>query len=95
MAAILAVAAVGFMMITGRMAWRSGARTVAGCFVLFGAPTIAEGLQASLASESAVLYEPPRSLRAELSEAADLRVPKQTTSPGGYDPYAGSSLTFP
>ena len=45
--AVMAVAAVGFMMLTGRMNWRFGATVIIGCFVLFGAATIVAGIQAA------------------------------------------------
>ena len=35
--AVMAVAAVGFMMLTGRMNWRFGATVILGCFIIFGA----------------------------------------------------------
>ena len=38
--AVMAVAAVGFMMLTGRLNWRFGATVIIGCFVLFGAASI-------------------------------------------------------
>jgi len=44
--AVMAVAAVGFMMLTGRMNWRFGATVIIGCFVLFGAGAIVSGIQA-------------------------------------------------
>ncbi len=43
--AVMAVAAVGFMMLTGRMNWRFGATVIIGCFVLFGASAIVSGIQ--------------------------------------------------
>jgi len=43
--AVMAVAAVGFMMLTGRMNWRFGATVIVGCFVLFGAGAIMSGIQ--------------------------------------------------
>ena len=46
MVAVMAVAAVGFMMLTGRMNWRFGATVIIGCFILFGAATIVGGIQA-------------------------------------------------
>ena len=46
-AAIIAVAAVGFLMLTGRMNWRYGATVIFGCFVLFGAAAIVAGIQAT------------------------------------------------
>ena len=44
--AVIAVAAVGFMMLTGRMNWRYGATVIIGVFILFGAATIVGGIQA-------------------------------------------------
>lgn len=43
--AVMAVAAVGFMMLTGRMNWRFGATVIIGCFILFGASAIVAGIQ--------------------------------------------------
>jgi len=45
--AVMAVAAVGFMMLTGRMNWRYGATVILGCFILFGATTIVSGIRAA------------------------------------------------
>ncbi len=45
--AVMAVAAVGFMMLTGRMNWRFGATVIIGCFVLFGAGAIVSGIQSA------------------------------------------------
>lgn len=44
-AAVIAVAAVGFMMLTGRINWRHGAVVILGCFVLFGAASIVAGIR--------------------------------------------------
>lgn len=45
--AVMAVAAVGFMMLTGRLNWRFGATVIIGCFVLFGAGAIVTGIQSA------------------------------------------------
>lgn len=45
--AVIAVAMVGFMMLTGRMNWRFGATVILGCFILFGAASIVAGIQAT------------------------------------------------
>lgn len=45
--AVMAVAAVGFMMLTGRLNWRYGATVILGCFILFGATTIVGGIRAA------------------------------------------------
>lgn len=46
-AAVIAVAAIGFLMLTGRMNWRYGAVVVLGCFILFGAASIVGGIQSA------------------------------------------------
>lgn len=48
-AAVIAVAACGFMMLTGRMNWKFGATVIMGCFVLFGATAIVAGIQSAAA----------------------------------------------
>jgi type IV secretory pathway VirB2 component (pilin) len=45
--AVIAVAMVGFMMLTGRVNWRFGATVIVGCFVLFGASAIVTGIQST------------------------------------------------
>jgi type IV secretion system protein VirB2 len=47
--AVMAVAAVGFMMLTGRMNWRFGATVIIGTFILFGAGAIVSGIQTAAA----------------------------------------------
>jgi type IV secretion system protein VirB2 len=44
-AAVIAVAIIGFMMLTGRMNWKHGLTVIVGCFILFGAATIVGGIQ--------------------------------------------------
>ncbi|MFN2099889.1 TrbC/VirB2 family protein [Altererythrobacter sp. MF3-039] len=48
--AVMAVAAVGFMMLTGRLNWRFGATVIIGVFILFGAASIVAGIQGVAAS---------------------------------------------
>lgn len=45
--AVIAVAAVGFLMLAGRMNWRYGATVIVGCFILFGAASIVGGIQST------------------------------------------------
>jgi len=47
--AVIAVASVGFMMLTGRINWRYGATVILGCFILFGASSIVAGIHSSAA----------------------------------------------
>lgn len=46
-AAVIAVAACGFMMLTGRLDWRRGLTVIVGCFVIFGAASIVAGIRAA------------------------------------------------
>ena len=43
--AVIAVAAVGFLMLTGRINWKYGATVVLGLFILFGAASIVAGIR--------------------------------------------------
>ena len=45
--AVIAVASVGFLMLTGRINWRYGATVIVGCFILFGAASIVAGIQST------------------------------------------------
>ena len=47
--AVIAVASVGFMMLTGRINWRYGVTVILGCFILFGAATIVAGIRSTAA----------------------------------------------
>src|SRR6478609_4175777 len=47
--AVMAVAACGFMMLTGRLNWRFGATVIIGVFILFGAASIVAGIQSAAA----------------------------------------------
>ena len=44
-AAVIAVAAVGFLMLTGRIDWRRGLTVIVGAFVIFGAVSIVAGIR--------------------------------------------------
>ena len=45
--AVIAVASVGFLMLTGRINWRHGAVVILGCFILFGAASIVGGIKST------------------------------------------------
>jgi len=44
-AAVIAVAVVGFLMLTGRIEWRRGLTVIVGCFIIFGAAAIVAGIR--------------------------------------------------
>ncbi len=48
-AAVIAIATIGFMMLTGRVNWRFGATVIFGCFVIFGASSIVAGIHSTAA----------------------------------------------
>ena len=81
---VLAIAFVGLMLMSGRLAVRDGARVMLGCFVLLGAPLIAAGLRGVADEASASVAMEP--LVIEPAPAAP------PLPPSTYDPYAGASL---
>lgn len=88
--AVVAVAVVGMLMLSGRIDWRRGARVVAGCFILFGAPAIAAGLLglAGDAASGPVVAPAPSAVEPAPRPQA---IPTQPPA-SGYDPYAGASV---
>lgn len=86
--AVIAVAGVGLLMLNGRMRLGHGARVIAGCFLLFGAPVIARGILTGVSRQPG--YTAP-------AEHADVPPPPRIAptaapSPQPYDPYAGASV---
>lgn len=81
---VIAIAFIGFMLMSGRLAVREAIRVTLGCFVLLGAPAIALGLQA-LAGDAAQTPASPTPI-------ATATPPVQNLPPANYDPYAGASL---
>jgi len=83
--AVIAVASVGFLMLSGRVDVRRGITVVTGCFILFGASSIVGGITFGTGSDLGVdqTYVAPLP-SAPPSPAARVAVP--------YDPYAGASV---
>lgn len=44
-AAVIAIAVVGFLMLSGRMEWRRGVIVIVGAFIIFGAVSIVAGIR--------------------------------------------------
>jgi type IV secretion system protein VirB2 len=86
--AVICVATVGLMMLSGRIDLRRGAAVVVGCFILFGASSIAAGIR-SVASGD---YAPPEPVyRVEpWTTPTPPPPPPQTYIPT--DPYAGAAV---
>lgn len=81
--ATIAVAAVGFAMLAGRIDVRRGAGVILGCFIVFGAPVIAAGFTQWLGEGEG-----------EQVAAAAAPLPAAPAPPPAqpHDPYAGASL---
>ena len=84
--AVIAVANVGFLMLAGRIDIRRGAQVVIGCFMVFGASAMAQGMMDALAVEPA-----PVSAETQLPDFVEPSTVRATgTSP--FDPYAGAAV---
>lgn len=80
--AIVAVASIGFLMFTGRTDLRRAARVIIGCFILFGATTIANAVVGVLHPA------PPPPTASEPPLAYTPAVPRPTST----DPFPGASI---
>ncbi len=85
--AVVAVASVGLLTLTGRINRRYGATVILGCFILFGPPGIAAGIQSAVVKAP----EPAPLPSAPVAPPPVVSAPK-SQPPAGYDPYAGASL---
>lgn len=95
--AIICVAAVGFMMLSGRMNVRHGASVIFGCFILFGASSIVAGVQATAAATGwqSGDYEPPPPVVAAPAPVPVVPIPAAPVRPSNSDPYAGAAVPPP
>lgn len=84
--AVLAVAAIGLLMLSGRLELRSGITVVIGCFILFGAAGIAAALTGAVGANN------PPSPTAEPSPDPLSNQIRSAPPPATYDPYAGASV---
>lgn len=88
-AAVIAVATVGLMMMAGRMDLRRSARVILGCFIIFGASAIASGLIAAISPSPGDQGLGPDEL--QISSAPSPAVPINSV-PAVSDPYAGAAV---
>jgi hypothetical protein len=85
--AVIAVASVGYLMLTGRIDIRRAVQVVFGCFILFGASSIAPGIMAGAngfadqqVTTEPLVYAPP----------PPPTYPQAPARP--FDPYAGAAV---
>lgn len=87
--AVIAVASIGFGMLAGRISVKRGITILLGCFILFGASSLARGLRDF--SESEVQpFDGPRQISAPVFAKPD--VSSQKANENSYDPYAGAAV---
>jgi type IV secretion system protein VirB2 len=84
--AVIAIAAFGLLLLSGHVPKKRGAQLILGCFMIFGATSIASGLMNVLSDRSSPLPQPTS-------------IPVAVTAPPPpppplepYDPYAGAAL---
>ena len=85
--AVIAIASVGLMMLGGRVNIRHGLTVILGCFILFGASTIAAGIMASLSGTDRVARTD-----APAAPPPMVAAPPAPPPPANRDPYAGASM---
>lgn len=88
--AVIAVAAVGFLLLSGRIDVRRSVQVIIGCFILFGASSIAAGIMHAATGDAAspgvaLTPAPPPPVYA----APAARPPVKVVP---FDPYAGAAL---
>lgn len=87
--AVIAVASIGYLLLSGRVDVRRAIQVILGCFIIFGASSIAAGIMRGVAESgrsppARAASLPPRPYPSDASEPAVKRMP--------YDPYAGAAM---
>jgi hypothetical protein len=88
--AVIAVASIGFLMLTGRIDVRRTVQVILGCFIMFGASTIANGLMVAISGAD----EGPSIAQVAPSPSPQLPAPgvSQRNNSTPFDPYAGAAI---
>lgn len=87
--AILAVASIGFLLLSGRIDVRRAGQVILGCFILFGASTIASGIVRAGEGSTEV---PDMAAAAPPPPVYPPPVAPSSGTPSAFDPYAGAAL---
>jgi type IV secretory pathway VirB2 component (pilin) len=87
--AVIAIAWIGLAMLSGRIDIRRGLSVLLGCFLLFGARGIADGLRSTALSDNV-----PANTNVPLPPVYAKPAPSAGV-PNGYDPYAGAAVMRP
>jgi type IV secretory pathway VirB2 component (pilin) len=87
--ATIAIAALGFLMLTGRLPVRRGMTAILGCFILFGASAMATSIRSGLA-DAASMPEPVPVASAPPPPVVPPPQPQPPRPPA--DPFAGAAV---
>lgn len=91
--AVIAVAAQGIMLLTGHLSARRGLTLLAGCFILFGSATLANGILSALGvGDHASARETPPPPVEPPSPLMVIATPTPIPPFRPYDPYAGAAV---
>lgn len=90
--ATLAIAGVGFLMLSGRFEPRRASIVILGCFLLFGSGVIASGLVGASETVAAQEVVEPDPLQTPPNPHARSTPPRRPVSPFGDDPNAGVAV---
>ena len=87
--AVIAIASIGFLMLSGRTDVRRAAHMIVGCFVIFGASAIASGMVGAISrvSDSDAVVQAPTP-----PPAVAPPVGYPNSNPSAFDPYAGAAV---
>jgi len=89
--AVIAVATIGFMMLAGRVDWRRAATVILGCFIIFGARSVAVGIASAAGSGSG--YYPTSQPAFTAPPPPAPSAPPATAPPSApADPFAGAAV---
>ena len=86
--AVLAVAITGLNMLWGRTSVREGVRILIGCFILFGASAIAQGLMSTVEGSPGTITIPPSQSPIAAPPVPTTQLPPTSINP--FDPYTGA-----
>lgn len=89
--AVIAVATLGLMLLTGHASIRRGVTVIVGCFLLFGSAAIADGIRLALGMGAGEPVTPAETSGGPSPlEVVATPAPLPTQAP--YDPYAGAAV---
>ena len=87
--AVIAIASIGFVMLSGRVSVRRGITILLGCFVLFGAPILAKELRSFSENETQI---PEKFSQNDAPIFIKIDNFSHQNIENSFDPYAGAAV---